>query len=128
MDRPRHALFDPYIETQVSFTREGNACGFSYALFPGEVSSLAPVPEFILPYTQGYRFWAAHEIRYPKYWISCTSAEPAVNLALAAEVSHQLPLGAYLYVAPKGCLRDGNKTPPLVLDHGRTLLFLEPAT
>ncbi|MCG7602083.1 hypothetical protein MHM84_20280 [Halomonas sp. McH1-25] len=125
-DRRRHALFDPYLESLVNFTNEDKTCAFRYELFPGEVSDLAPVPEFILPASQGYRFWAAHDIRYPKYWIHCTDAEPTENLTLVAEVSHRLPAGVFLYVAPKGSRRENNQTPPLVLDHGKALLFIEP--
>lgn len=125
-DRERKAVWHPYYETRISFTLDEMNCGVGYQLFSGEVSNEAPIPEFILPDQKGYRFWAAHEIRYPSLNIGCRDADPAEGLKLAALISEKLPQGVYFYMAPRSSADREFKSPSMVLDQGESLLFITP--
>lgn len=60
---------------------------------------MTDIPAFIHPDERGYRFWAAHEIRYPKLDIGCRDADPALGLQMAALISEQLPQGVFYFMS-----------------------------
>lgn len=125
-DRARKALLDTYYETRIAFTSEGHECGIRYQLFPREVSEVTDIPAFILPDQRGYRFWAAHEIRYPKLDIGCRDADPALGLQMAALISEKLPQGVFFYIASRTDAERKVASPPMILEQGQPLLFIKP--
>lgn len=127
-DRSRRAVWYPFYETRINFTYEGKQCVMGYQLFPDQVSDEAPIPEFIMANQTGYRFWAAHEIRYPVLDVGCPDADPAEGLRLASLISERLPEGIYFYMAPRASADRLVKSPPMLLEKGRPLLFVTPST
>ncbi|MCW8158582.1 hypothetical protein D7243_20630 [Stutzerimonas stutzeri] len=73
-----------------------------------------------------YRFLAGHEIQYPSFDVGCLGADPIQSIALARKISQALPETVFLYMSPTR-RPEGGRTAPMVLDHGKALMLIEPA-
>ena len=122
----RLALFYPYLETRLDFELDGKNCGVSYHVYKTQTVGPKPTPTFIGNGGSAYGFLAGHEIQYPSFDVGCLGADPVQSIELARKISQALPETVFVYVSPKRRPK-GGRTPPMVLDHGKALMFIEPA-
>jgi len=122
----RLALFYPFLETRLAFELDGKNCGVSYHVYKTQTVGPKPTPTFIGTDGAAYGFLAGHEIQYPSFDVGCLGADPIQSIELARKISQALPETVFLYISPKRRPESG-RTPPMVLDHGKALMFIEPA-
>lgn len=122
----RLALFYPFLETRLDFDLDGKNCGVSYQVYKTQTVGPKPTPTFIGNGGSAYGFLAGHEIQYPSFDVGCLGADPIHSIELARKISQALPETVFLYISPKR-RPEGGRTPPMVLDHGKALMFIEPA-
>lgn len=122
----RLALFYPFLETRLAFELDGKNCGVSYHVYKTQTVGPKPTPTFIGTGGAAYGFLAGHEIQYPSFDVGCLGADPIQSIELARKISQALPETVFLYISPKR-RPEGGRTPPMVLDHGKALMFIEPA-
>jgi len=122
----RLALFYPFLETRLDFDLDGKDCGLSYHVYKTQTVGPKSTPTYIGNSGAAYGFLAEHEIQYPSFDVGCLGADPIHSIELARKISQALPETVFLYMSPKR-RPEGGRTPPMVLDHGKALLFIEPA-
>jgi len=122
----RLALFYPFLETSLDFELGGKNCGVSYHVYKTQTVGPKPAPPFIGNGISAYGLLAGHEFQYPSFDIGCLGGDPIHSIELSRKISQALPETVYVYVSPKR-RPEGGRTPPMVLDHGKALMFIEPA-
>ncbi len=122
----RLALFYPFLETSLDFELQDKPCGVTVRVYKTQTVGPKPMPTFIGNGGSAYGFLAGHEIQYPAFDIGCRDADPLHAIELSRRISKALPETVFVYVSPKR-RAEGGWTPPMVLDHGKALLFIEPA-
>lgn len=122
----RLALFYPFLETRLDFELDGKNCGVSYHVYKTQTVGPKPTPTFIGDGGAAYGFLAGHEIQNPSFDVGCLGTDPIQSIELARKISQALPETVFLYMSPKR-RPEGGRTPPMVLDHGKALMFIEPA-
>lgn len=121
----RVALFYPFLDTSVAFTLDGKKCSLDYNVFKTKITDPKPLPHFIGNGAPAYSFHPGDEHQYPSFHIGCYGGNPLISIELARKISIALPETVFIYMSSKRH-PDGGGTPPMVLDHGKALLFIEP--
>ncbi|WP_150306331.1 hypothetical protein [Pseudomonas saliphila] len=123
--KERLALFYPYLYTYVDFTLDGNKCSLDYNIFKTKITAPKPLPPFIGDGSPAYSFPPGDEVQYPSFRIGCYEGSPLDSIELARKISLALPETVFLYISSTQ-IPDKGRTPPMVLDHGKALLFVKP--
>ena len=99
-------------------------CYFSVVVV-GPASSPRPIPEFVMPGTNGYPFLAKDGLEYSDIKLRKPDSSTLNELDLLTLVSEQMPKWMFISV-PGHRQSDGSFTAPTVLSEGSKLLFAKP--
>ncbi len=112
-----------YSETQIKGVKEdGTECGTYFRVYPENVSEVQVIPEFIASGTSGYQLYAGDGEVYPQFRAYCLSDSLDQYVEFISEISKYLPETVFFYT--RRLELDDTQLPPMVYDHGDTLLFL----
>lgn len=116
-------LAGDYLETKISGVKpDGSKCGAYFRTYPENTSEKTPIPDFILPNTDGYRIEAGGNPEYPHVAIYCLGDSLDPYVQFVSEISKRLPPSVFIYTRQEKY--NGNKIPPMIYDHGEALLFI----
>ncbi|MCX2835179.1 hypothetical protein [Microbulbifer thermotolerans] len=83
------------------------------------------VPDFVMPGTNGYAFYADDETEYARIKVNLPNSSSLDRNQLLAGISRELPSWVFIFVASQK-LDAGGYTAPVVLSEGRAELFITP--